>query len=731
MKQVLQSYRTGELWLADVPAPAPSRGGLLVRTHHSVVSAGTERMIIELAQLSLLGKARARPDLVKKVLAKVKSEGLTATMTKVFAKLDTPIALGYSAAGIVLEGSSGGISAGDRVACAGAGYATHAEVNYVPHNLCVKVPDGVSLEDAAFTTIGAIAMQGVRQAEVHVGERIVVIGLGLLGLLTVQILRASGCAVFGIDPAPERCTLAKELGADDAIPGDGADAAAASFTRGRGADAVIITAATKSSQPVELAAELCRAKGKVVIVGLVGMEVPRDPFYKKELDLRMSMSYGPGRYDPQYEEGGRDYPLPYVRWTEQRNMESFLDLVARKQVTPGKLVTHRFAIDNALSAYELLEGKCVPGAPQKYLGILLDYPTEGAATPTRTVELQSTARAAAQPGIPGIGFIGAGNFAKGVLIPALRRAGGIELVGVCTASGMSATETGKKHGFQYATTDVQQLLGDSKIAAVFIATRHSSHASLATAALRAGKHVFVEKPLCIKAEDLEEYRKAVTSDNPSGSAVRGCLMVGYNRRFSAHAAALRSAFAKRQTPLVMTYRVNAGAIPREVWIQDPEIGGGRIVGEACHFVDFCEAVIGSDPVRVSAASISSSDTRIVPEDSVSITINYRDGSLATIQYLAHGAADLPKERIEVCADGMSAITDDFRTTEFFGAKAKNIRGIRGKQNKGFDAEIGAFLGVVRAGGDWPIPLASLLRTSDVTFAVLQSLRSGQSVTLTE
>jgi predicted dehydrogenase len=714
MKQIIQSYRTGELWLADVPSPAVKSGGVVVQTAASLVSAGTERMIVELAKKSLLGKAQARPDLVRKVIDKIKTEGFGPTMTKVFAKLDTPIPLGYSAAGTVAEaGGQSGLRAGDRVACAGAGYATHAEYNFVPKNLCVRLPDAVTFEDASYATLGSIALQGVRQADLRLGESVAVIGLGLLGLLTVQLLKASGCRVVGSDLDPAKCALAKELGADDAVT-DGFAEATAALTDGYGVDAAIITAATKSNEPIEAAAEVCRPKGRVVVVGLVGMDVPRDPFYKKELDLRLSMSYGPGRYDPGYEEGGHDYPYAYVRWTEQRNIQAFLDLVAAGKVTPSKLTTHRFSIDDALRAYDLLEGK----TQERYLGIVIDYPRPTLATqPPRRVELP---RAVPSAGRLGVGFIGAGNFAKSVLLPAISRQTDVTLTGLCTATGMSAVETGKKQGFAFATTSIDELLADPATQAVFVATQHHTHAAFLERALAAGKHVFVEKPLCTTSEELSRIEELVQSLPQPGP----CLMVGFNRRFSTHAVAIHEAFAARSTPLVVNYRVNAGVAPPDSWVQDPDRGGGRVIGEVCHFVDLAEFLIGSVPQTVHAASIRSDDRRIVAEDSIVITLTYADGSLATIQYLAHGSTQVPKERGEVCADGVTAILDNYRQTTFHGA---THRPVKGGQDKGFDAEIAAFFAAVRGGGGWPIPFASLVRTTRITFAILESLRAGMPV----
>lgn len=716
MKQILQSYRSGELWLADVPSPAVGAGGVVVRTAASLVSAGTERMIVELARKSLLGKAQARPDLVRKVIDTIKTEGFGPTMTKVFAKLDTPIPLGYSAAGTVAEaGSHSGLRAGDRVACAGAGYATHAEYNFVPKNLCVRLPDAVTFEDASYATLGSIAIQGVRQADLRLGESVAVIGLGLLGLLTVQLLKASGCRVVGSDPDPGKCALAKELGADDAVAADVAEAAA-TLTDGYGVDAAIITAATTSNEPIEAAADVCRPKGRVVVVGLVGMDVPRDAFYKKELDLRLSMSYGPGRYDPAYEEGGHDYPYAYVRWTEQRNIRAFIDLVAAGKATPSKLTTHRFPIDDALRAYDLLEGK----PQERYLGIVIDYPQPAVAVPPpRRVDLP---RAQPTAGRLGVGMIGAGNFAKSVLLPAIARQADVTLTGLCTATGMSAAETGMKHGFAFATTSVDELLADPATQAVFVATQHHTHASFAEQALAAGKHVFLEKPLCTSPEELSHLADQLQSLPQPGP----CLMVGFNRRFSTHAVAIRKAFAGRSTPLFVNYRVNAGVALPDSWVQDPDRGGGRVIGEVCHFVDLAEFLVGSPVRTVYAASLRSDDRRVVEQDSIVITLTYADGSLATIQYLAHGSSQVPKERCEVGADGVTAILDNYLQTTFHGA---SHRSIKGSQDKGFDAEIAAFFRTVRGGGGWPIPFDSMARTTRITFAILESLRAGMPVTV--
>ena len=717
MKQILQSYRTGELWLAEVPVPACDSLGVLVRTRASVVSAGTERAILELGRKSLVGKARARPDLVKEVVRRVRTEGLRPAAEKVFHRLEQPVPLGYSAAGTVVEAGreAAGLSADDRVAIAGAGYASHAEFNYVPMNLCVKIPDGVSYADAAFATVGSIALQGVRQAQPLLGERIAVSGLGLLGLLTVQILKANGCAVVGIDPDPDRVALAEKLGADFALQTH-VEQACEAFTSGHGVDAVIITAATQSNEPIEQAARISRHKGRVIALGVVGMNVPRDAFYRKELDLRLSMSSGPGRYDTAYEEKGNDYPFSHVRFTEQRNMESFLYLVQQLRVTPGALVTDRFAFDSALDAYHAL-GVGSSGAQTSghtSIGILLEYGADTAleqavrAEPPRTWEPRRDL---------GVGFIGAGGFASGTLIPRLSRMDGVRLTAVCTRSGASAHSVSSRFAFEVATTDLEEVLSPVTDV-VFVATRHGSHASLASAALRAGKHVFVEKPLCIRESEVDEVERSLTEARAKG--FDPCLMVGFNRRFSPHSAVIRGQFGREIRPLIVSYRVNAGRVRADSWIQDPNDGGGRLIGEVCHYVDFCTSLIQSTPAWVSAIGASSAGGRDLGCDTVVITIKYQDGSVATIQYVSEGHRNLAKERCEVFGGGRSAVLDDFRRTSFQGGP----RGIRGKQAKGFAEELHAFLDTCRNGGEWPISWSEIRVTHRVCFAAIRSLATG-------
>jgi len=717
MKQIIQSFKTGELWLAEVPVPSCKSGGALVQTRASFVSAGTERMLVDFARKNIVGKAIAMPDQVQKVIRKMKSEGVMETLEKVKAKLDQPIPLGYSAAGVIEELGSAmrGFSLGDRVACGGAGYANHAEYNYVPKNLLVKVPEGVGFEEASCATVGSIAMQGVRQCDLRLGEQACVMGLGLLGLLAVQMLKASGCRVLGFDPNPQRCEDAIGLGADAAVSSDLA-AAADEFSHGRGVDAVLVTAATKSNEPVTMAGEIARMKGKVVVTGVVGMDLPRDQYYKKELDFKLSLSYGPGRYDSGYEEGGVDYPYGYVRWTEQRNIAAFLDLVAAGAVTPSKLVTHRFDIADALDAYELLLGK----KEEPYLGIVLEYAEKegGQFRAGRKIALGNTG--GVRTGEVTVGFIGAGNFTKAVLLPELKRMPQIGFGTLCTATGMNAGETAKKEGFGIASTDYRAMLEDEAINTVFVTTRHNSHAKFVCEALAAGKHVFVEKPLCITSEELERIVSEVGPGN--GKPI---LMVGFNRRFSPHAELLKRYFSKRTGPIFMSYRINAGMIPPDVWVQDPRIGGGRIVGEGCHFIDFASHVIGCDVVEVQAQCVNTDNVGLVAEDNVSMNLKYGDGSVANILYVALGSTDLAKERCEIYANESVAVMEDFCRTTCSGKLGREK--LAGKQAKGFTQELEAFFASIKEGVDAPIAFESLVNTTEVAFAAQRALQTKGTV----
>jgi predicted dehydrogenase len=709
MKQLIQSFKTGELGLFKVPAPVCQENGVLVETKVSLVSAGTEKMLVDFAKKSMLAKAKDRPDLVKQVVDKMKKEGVKNTLEKVFTKLDTPIPLGYSLAGRVIEVGSNmsGINIGDRVACGGAGYANHSEINYVPKNLMVKIPDGVDDVDASFVTVGAIALQGVRQTEPKLGERVAVIGLGLLGQLAVQLLKANGCKVIGSDVDPDKIALALKMGADEACHAGDLIKKSDEFSNGYGVDAVIIAASTASNQPVIDAAEISRMRGRVVFLGMVGMDIPRNDYYKKELDLRLSMAYGPGRYDPDYEEKGIDYPYDLVRWTEQRNFEAFLGLIEEGKISPKALLTHTYDYNDAMQAYDLLEGKI----QEKYLGIVLEYNNKINLDEHKVV--QRTNKTISSDKV-NLGLIGAGNFTKSVILPNIEKVGGYELVGVCTATGVSAEGTGKKYNFKYTTTDSNEIFKNSEINSVAITTQHNNHASLVQKAIENKKHCFVEKPLCIYEEELEAINKAY-----SGESI---VQVGFNRRFSPMVEQMKSHLSGQ---ISVNYRVNAGVIPKNVWIQDREIGGGRIIGEVCHFIDTCSFLIDSEIVSVYASTIQKSNQSIPDEDNVNITLNYANGSTATIAYYAYGDSTMSKEYIEVFANGVSMEMHDFRELIIY-ENGKKTKEKSANQDKGFKNEFKAFKEAVKSGNP-AISFESIYNTTKTTFKILDSINSGAVV----
>jgi predicted dehydrogenase/threonine dehydrogenase-like Zn-dependent dehydrogenase len=708
MKQVIQNFKTGELSVAEVPAPALTRGFVLVRNQFSLISAGTERSTVATAQASLIGKARQRPDLVKQVLNSFRKDGFGETLKRVRTKLETLKELGYSSAGTVLASmdTDGRFQPGDRVACGGGGYASHAGVIAVPQNLMVKVPDAVGLDAAAFTTLGAIAVQGVRQANPRIGEYICVVGLGLLGQISAQILRANGCQVFGVDTSESMVALAAKNGCHAARSrsDSGLDSAVAAFTGGRGFDSVVITAATQSSDPVELATAIVRQKGVIVIVGSVPMNIPREPyFYKKELELKISCSYGPGRYDPTYEEGGQDYPYGYVRWTENRNMEVFVKLLENRSLDVQPLVTHVLNVEQAEHAYDIVTGKIA----ERHLGILLKYSDASEATPVPF----AVPAVSAGPAKPGIGFIGAGSFAQKFLIPFAQQGG--ELLSVVTSRGITAKSVGEKFRFAVHSTDASDVLANGQINTVFIATRHDTHAQYAAAALQAGKNVFIEKPLALHEDELANLLE-LARQTP------GCrLMVGYNRRFSPLARQARETFQRVAGPLVINYRVNAGFLPKEHWTQTGQ-GGGRILGEVCHFVDLMQFLTGSEPVSVYAMSVAANNAQMPDQDNVIISLRFRNGSVGQISYLACGDKLLSKERIEIFGGGQSFIIDDFKAGEHYAGGSRHAIKTAGK---GHQQEVDAFLSCIREGKPSPISLESLALTSFATFAILDSLRT--------
>ena len=719
MRQVSQSFSDGRVVVSEVPVPALRPHGVLVRTAHSLISAGTERSKIDLGQKSLIAKARSRPDQVKQVMDKVRKDGLLQTYQTVKTRLDEQAPIGYSSAGVVLAVGelASGITVGDRVACAGAEYANHAEVAYVPANLCAVVPDDVDLADAAYATVGAIAMQGVRQAAVSLGDHVAVIGLGLLGQLAAQMLRAAGCRVAGIDLDTRKCELATGLGAAAAWAGTDEELAqrGLAFTDGRGFDAVLITAGTSSDGPVELAGELCRDRGTVVVVGDVGMKLPRKPYYEKELTLRLARSYGPGRYDPMYEEVGVDYPIGYVRWTEQRNLQEFLRLVAAGAVTPARLTTHRFTVDDAALAYERVQAK----DGELAVGVLLEYPERGQELAARVTLAPKVEPGPAAGVRVGVSLVGAGNFATATLLPGLERDKRADFRGILTGGGLSAADVGGKKGFAFACSDIGELLADERTDAVVIASRHDLHAAQAAAALDAGKTVFVEKPMCVTRDEfvavVDAWRRSPAD-----------LMVGFNRRFSPLTLQVKAGLVGRSGPAAVTIRVNAGAIPRSHWIQRLEEGGGRIIGELCHFIDLATFLAGASPVTVFALA-ARSDVALALRDTLTVSLAFANGSVGTIVYAANGDTAFPKERVEVFCEGSVWAIDDFESLHAVVGGEKTHRRPQGV-DKGHRREMTAFLDLAQGKRSGILDFEACVATTAATFAVIESLTSGLPVT---
>jgi predicted dehydrogenase len=717
VKQVTQRLDGSGVRVVEVPEPGLDAHGVLVRTVRSLISAGTERAKVEVAQSSLLEKARRRPEDVAKVLSRARRDGLLATYKMVSARLAEAAPLGYSAAGLVLAVGElvEGVQPGFRVACAGAGYANHAEVNYVPGNLCARVPDGVSWDDAAYTTVGAIAMQGFRQSGAALGDAVGVIGMGLLGQITAQIARGAGCQVLAFDVDPEKIGLARGFGFElgCTIGRDDALAQMEALTGARGLDAVIITASTQSSDPVRLAGEIARDRGTVVVVGDVGMDVPRASYYEKELSLRLSRSYGPGRYDSVYEQYGVDYPLGYVQWTERRNMEEFLRLVGAGIVDVARLTTHRFAIADASSAYDLVLGK----SAARFLGVVLEYPEHPSVRPTPRFVTKS---ALGSTGALGFALVGAGNFATGTLLPALAGQPGVSPIAVVTASGLSAEDVGRRSGFGYATSDIDEVLGDPNVSLVVIATRHDTHAEYARRALTAGKHVFVEKPLAVVRSDIDGVVEAY-NESPAN------LMVGFNRRFAPFTREVSRILDSLTGPVLTQIRVNAGTIAPDHWIQDVERGGGRIIGEVCHFVDLACHLARGRAVGVFAKGLGNGKSAAL-QDSLVATIQFEDGSLATITYAAEGDPASGKERVEVFCSGVTCVIDDFKSLEIVrGGKVTRRRG--SGIDKGHWAEMAALVGMAQGRPAEEMPFESAVSSTLATFALVESLCTGEPVAL--
>jgi len=769
MKQVLQNLGSGETLLAEVPQPGGRSGCLLIETQASLVSIGTEKMLIDFGKSSWLDKARKQPDKVKQVLAKIKTDGLFPTIEAVRAKLDQPIALGYANVGLVLEdGGCSGFRIGDQVVSNGP----HAEVVCVPKNLCAKVPDGVSDEAAAFTVVGAIGLQGIRLLQPTLGETVVVTGLGLIGLLAVQLLRAQGCRVLGVDFDSSKCALARSFGAEavDLSKGEDPVAVAMAFSRGRGVDAVLITASTQSHEPVHQAALMCRKRGRIVLVGVVGLQLSRADFYEKELSFQVSCSYGPGRYDEAYEVGGQDYPVGFVRWTEQRNFEAILDMMASGRLDVGPLISHRFRLEEALKAYETV-------GSGKALGIVLgygstDFPAKHAKGvdkvstdfadshrlggghlpakhakgegkfPTnlqesapigegglsaeslggrglgegRSVRLKGDGDAGAKVRV---GVIGAGNFTGLVLLPGLA-ATGARLRSIASAQGVTGTHLGKKFGFELSTTDAGSVIGDESVNLVMVTTRHNSHGRYVLEGLKAGKAVYVEKPLCLTRGELKQIAGFFPANHAKGERVP-FLMVGFNRRFAPQVVRMRELMGAVREPKSLIMTVNAGAIPAEHWTQSIEVGGGRIVGEGCHFVDLLRFLVGSRIVRVQAMKMGSRGSGLVDDDKVVMTFGFEDGSVGSVHYLANGHKSFPKERLEVFAAGRVLQLDNFRKLTGHGWPRFSKMNLW-NQDKGHRAEMAALVNAVAAGAASPIPFHEIEEVTRVTFDVMDQLK---------
>jgi predicted dehydrogenase len=732
MKQLLQNMKTGKTTIEEIPIPTPSAGQALVRVAASLVSAGTERMLVEFAEKSLVGKARSRPDLVKQMLDKMRREGVLVTLGAAFNRLDQPMPLGYSTAGLIVAlgeddaaGATGkvpreagmqGFKVGQRVACAGGGYAVHAEYNIIPRNLLTPLPDSVDFESAAFTTLGAIALHGFRLAGSQIGETVAVIGMGLLGLLTGQIAAAAGCRVLGIDVNPARVALAVSLGLE-AVLRDRAVESAQAFTANRGFDVVIICADTPSNDPVELAAAIARDRAHVVATGAVGLTFPRKLYYEKELSFINSRSYGPGRYDESYEENGKDYPIGYVRWTEGRNFEAVVDMLATGKLKVAPLISHHFPIEKAAEAYEIITGK----KNEPFLGIVLTYAQKTSSVPESRTTFRTASETRDRPALGKVasphvtlGVLGAGLFANATLLPAIKRVKDIELVGIASSKGLHAQHSANKFGFAYATSNDDEILNDSNINTVAILTRHDTHAGLVIRALQAGKHVFVEKPLAITEDQLSAVSEQLLNSSAS------LLAVGFNRRYAPLAQLLHSSLVSRSEPLYMHYRINAGYIPSNHWAHDPAQGGGRIIGEGCHFVDFLSFLAGAAPISASAFGLP--DNGRYCEDNVSMTFAFPEGSVGVVDYLANGDKSFPKERLEVFCGGRIAVLDDFRSLETVRDGHRAV--VKKAQDKGWMNEWTTFVSVILTGGRPPIPYEQLVGVTKATFAAMESLHSG-------
>ncbi len=712
MKQIIQSFKTGEMEIAEVPIPQCLPNGVLVKTIYSLISAGTEKMLVDFSKKNLLMKAKERPDLVKQVLRKMQTEGAIETVKKVFNKLDTPIPLGYSASGIVVEVGKNikDLNIGDRVAIAGAGYANHAEFNYVPRNLVNRIPDNVSFEEASFTTVASIGLQGIRKAAPTLGERVAVLGLGLIGQLTVMMLKANGCKVIGFDPDSDKVELAYKNGIDLAVNKNIEDEAL-NFSEGYGVDSVIITAATNNNAPIVTAGEIVKHKGVVVMVGMMPIDIPRDVYYKKELEFKMATSYGPGRYDPTYEEGGLDYPFAFARWTEGRNMQAVLEMMESKIINLEHLKTHNFKIENAKDAYQMINDRT-----EKFIGVLLNYPENSRDITIPEEEEIILSDNSKKKGKLNIAYIGCGNFAQSVLMPSFSKNKNVKNISVVSKSGYSAYSSAKKFKIASVYKNVDEVVKSDNIDAVVISTRHNLHFKQIKEALENNLSVFVEKPLVLIIDELKELKKIYKN---SGAV----LQVGFNRRFSPLIFNVKKKLSDN-LPKIINYDINAGVIPNDVWVHDKEIGGGRIIGEVCHFVDLISSVTESFVESVYAVSISSDKTSFREDDNFSAVLKMTDGSVGYINYHAMGGKSLPKEKIVIHSGSNSFVVDNFKTVYSYGKKEGKDKSLL--QEKGFREEVNAFVNAVKTGNE-AISFDSIVNTTLVTFAIEESLKTGKII----
>jgi len=717
MRQIIQNMKNGLTEIVDVPIPKIQPGYILVKTGASLVSSGTERMLVEFAEKNLVGKAKSRPDLFKQVLQKAQRDGILATLESAFNRLDQAIVLGYSSSGTIVEIGKevDQFSVGDRVVCAGGGYAVHAEYALVPKNLAAKLPDSVTFEEGAFATIGSIALNGIRIAHPQIGEKSAVIGLGLLGLLTSQLLKASGLSVVGLDLNPDKTKLANNFGIE-AFTNEFVGENYLQITNGLGFDHVFICADTVSNQPVELAGEIARDRGNIIAIGAVGMDIPRKPYYEKELTFKVSRSYGPGRYDSSYEENGNDYPEGYVRWTEGRNIANIIELIASKKIDVEQLISHRFEISDATDAYQLLTGK----TKEKYLGLIINYPQdEKYASEKRYIDLSNVHKESRNSGIK-VGVIGAGNYANAVFLPIIHKHPQTVCFGVASAHGLNAQQSARKYRSQVASSEEMEIIKHEDIDIAVILTRHDSHASLVQSALENGKHVYCENPLAINKAEISGIIE------PLGKEGHPYLTVGFNRRFAPFVNEIKKSLVNNAEPIYAHYRINAGYLPQEHWLHNSESGGGRLIGEGCHFIDLMLFLIGSTPIEVNTQLLPNSGK--YKDDNFLITIHFSDGSLASLSYLSNGSRSASKEYLELFTGGKTIIMHDFKKLQIFNDSVTTKHAFL-KQDKGHKAAWDAFIHAITQQAQPPISYEALLQTTYVTLACAESMHEKTPINI--